>query len=64
MNSIGTQNIETKRLILRKIAISDAEDMFNNWASDNEVTKYVTWRAHKSIEDTRKIINFWLIIPY
>ena len=61
MKNIGTQRIETERLILRKIAASDAEDMFNNWASDSEVTKYVTWRPHKTIEDTKGVIDFWLI---
>ena len=39
----GTQLIETERLILRPFTLSDANDMFKNWASDDEVTKYLTW---------------------
>ena len=35
----GTQRIETERLILRPFKLSDANDMFKNWASDDEVTK-------------------------
>ena len=31
MNRLGTINLETKRLILRKFKIEDAEDMYNNW---------------------------------
>jgi [ribosomal protein S5]-alanine N-acetyltransferase len=34
---------ETKRLILRRPHISDAGDIFANYASDPEVTRYVTW---------------------
>ena len=34
MNKAGTQRIETHRLILRPFRIEDAEDMFENWASD------------------------------
>ena len=43
MNKAGTQKIETQRLILRRFKIEDAEDMYNNWASDPEVTRYLTW---------------------
>ena len=38
----GTQTIETSRLILRRAVREDAEPMFRNWASDPEVTKYLT----------------------
>lgn len=34
---------ETKRLKLRRPRMSDADDIFNNYASDPEVTRYVTW---------------------
>ena len=52
--------IETERLLLRKIKETDAEPMFRNWASDPEVTKYMTWNAHENIEVTKTIVNFWL----
>ena len=35
MNHLGTQRIETKRLILRRFVIEDAEAMYQNWASDS-----------------------------
>ena len=50
----------TKRLILRKLVIDDVDSIFNNWANDPEVTKYMTWNAHKSIEDTKQILAIWL----
>lgn len=52
--------LETKRLILRPFKIDDAAEMFNNWASDSEVTKYLTWNNHTNIEQTRQILNLWI----
>lgn len=34
--------------------------MYNNWASDPEVTKYLTWPVHPSAEISREIINLWV----
>ena len=56
----NSETIVTERLILRKPKISDAEPMFKNWASDKEVTKYLTWPAHESVEVTKQTINRWL----
>lgn len=52
--------LETNRLILRPFNIDDAEDIFTMWACDDEVTKYLTWNSHKTIEDTYRILNIWL----
>ena len=60
MNKVGTLTIETHRLILRKFQIEDAEDMFKNWASDPEVTKFLTWPAHASVEISRMVLNDWI----
>ena len=60
MSHIGTQTIETNRLILRKFEITDSENMFNNWGSDPKVTKYLSWEAHKSVKNSEDIINLWL----
>ena len=57
----GTQTIETTRLTLRRAVQEDAEPMFRNWASDPEVTKYLTWPPHGNIEVTRKVLTGWLI---
>ena len=60
MNRTGTQIIETARLILRPFQAGDAEDMFSNWASDPEVTRYLTWPSHHSIEITRMLLDDWI----
>lgn len=56
----GTKVLETERLILRKFKIEDAQDMFNNWASNPNVTKYLTWGPHENVEITKLIINDWI----
>lgn len=53
--------LETNRLILRPITIDDASPMYKNWASDPEVSRYLTWEAHESIETTKAIINNWCL---
>ena len=60
MRHLGTQRIETPRLILRRFSIEDAQPMFDNWASDPEVTKYLTWPAHGSVEVSRWVVNDWI----
>jgi len=52
--------LETKRLILRRFTIEDAEDMYNNWASDSEVTKDLTWPTHPSSEVSKMILREWI----
>lgn len=60
MNLIGTETIQTPRLILRRVALSDALSMYKNWASDKEVTKFLSWSPHKSPEETTRIIASWI----
>ncbi len=60
MKHLGTKNILTARLILRPFQTEDAEPMFRNWASDPEVTKFLTWPTHKSVEITRMVLESWV----
>ena len=55
----GTQTIETPRLILRRAVREDAEAMFRNWASDPEVTKYLTWPTYEKVETAYQILDLW-----
>lgn len=52
--------LKTERLLLRPFEINDAEEMFHQWANDIEVTKYLTWNPHKSIDDTKAILSTWI----
>ena len=60
MNRTGTQIIETHRLILRPFRIEDADDMYNNWASDPEVTRFLTWPVHTGVDVTRALLQAWI----
>ena len=57
MQHLGTSVLETPRLILRPFRLEDADAMYANWASDSEVTKYLTWPAHENIEVTKNILQ-------
>lgn len=61
MNYLGTVTLETDRLILRKTIESDAEPMFRNWASDERVTKYLTWQAYESVEQLQNTYHQYLL---
>lgn len=60
MKHIGTLNIETERLLLRRFIKTDAIYIFRNWANDPDVSKYLTWSAHDNVENTEKILEAWL----
>lgn len=56
MKHQGTKTIETPRLILRRFTLEDAPAMYRNWASDPEVTKFLTWPTHASEEVSRLVL--------
>ncbi len=60
MNHKGTAIIETQRLILRPFAKTDADVMYKNWAGNDNVTRYLTWPTHVSVEVTRAVIASWI----
>lgn len=60
MKHLGTKRIETPRLILRKFVSEDARAMYENWASDPEVTKYLTWPTHSSLEVSEMVTADWV----
>ena len=60
MNHIGTRCIETDRLILRRFEVADAQAMFDNWASDDKVTRYLTWPTHSDVSVTKQVLEDWV----
>lgn len=60
MNHLGTVKLETKRLILRRFELNDYKDMYNNWANDDLVTKYMSWSTHQNEEVSKAVINMWI----
>jgi [ribosomal protein S5]-alanine N-acetyltransferase len=49
--------IHTARLLLRKPRVSDARAVFEGYATDPEVTRYLIWPAHRSITETRDFLR-------
>jgi RimJ/RimL family protein N-acetyltransferase len=43
----------TERLLLRRPRAEDAEAIFARYACDPEVTRYLSWRTHRQLSDTR-----------
>ena len=54
------KELETKRLKLRYITKEDVPVIYENWASDPEVARYVTWKPHESVAVTDAVVDFWL----
>ncbi len=51
------KDLQSKRIKLRPINSSDAKFIFENWAQDIEVAKYLTWKPHQTINDTQNYID-------
>jgi [ribosomal protein S5]-alanine N-acetyltransferase len=50
--------VTTARLLLRRPEAADAEAIFTRYSSDPEVTRYVGWPAHRTVDDTRAFLTF------
>lgn len=64
LNHVGTKTLHTKRLVLRPFTPNDAQAMFNNWASDPEVTKFMLWQTHASPADTAEYLENIVVPSY
>ena len=58
---------DTARLTFRRPAEGDVPAIFERYASDPQVTRYLSWPRHQSIEDSRAFLRFsdaeWAIWP-
>lgn len=52
------EKVETDRLILQRLRYEDAEEIFYTYASKPEVTKYLSWPTHRTVEDTRTFVRY------
>ena len=52
------EQIETARLILRHPGLRDAAAIFDRYASDPEVTRFLGWPRHHTIRDTEAFLQF------
>jgi len=40
--------------------MEDAQAMYDNWASDPEVTKFLSWPYYKNVKDACDILSVWM----
>jgi len=60
LNHQGTKKLETERLILRQFKIEDYVEMYNNWACEDVVTKFLTWQTHTNQDVTKSVLADWI----
>ena len=60
VNNIGTNTIETERLVLRRFKLDDYKDFYREIGSDEEVSKYVEWDKHKDESVTKELLENWV----
>lgn len=57
MTAAAPPHVETVRLRLRPAVDADAPVIYASYATDPEVTRYLTWRPHADIAETRAFIG-------
>ncbi|WP_050698311.1 GNAT family N-acetyltransferase [Anaeromassilibacillus senegalensis] len=50
----------TERLILREIHADDMDEIFDCWMQDEDVSRYMYWKASNDISDTKEFVEFEL----
>lgn len=67
----GPERVETSRLVLRRPHQRDAEMIFARYSADPKVTRFLSWRTHRLIDETRAFLEFsdaewqrWPMGPY
>jgi len=50
--------IETERLLLRRPRLSDEPAIFTRYASDPDVTRYMSFPTHRSLDDTHAFVQW------
>ena len=53
----------TARVILRPIGQDDAVSIFDTYAQDPDVTRFLSWRPHRSLAETETYIARCLAVP-
>ena len=51
------ESFSTERLTFRRPTLDDAEWIFQSYASDPEVTRYLSWPLHRDISDTETFLR-------
>ena len=49
--------LETTRFRVRRSSPSDAAAVFERWAQDPEVTRFLVWRPHQGLDETQAFLS-------
>lgn len=47
----NTPRMETERLLLREVRQNDVRDIFGCWMNDEDVSRYMCWKADSDIDE-------------
>lgn len=60
LTHIGTNTIETERLILRRFEYSDNEAMLKNWVADEKIQSMYSEPVYSTKEDVRELLDKYI----
>ena len=60
LNHQGTVPLTGERLVLRPYRLEDAPAMYQNWCSDPEVCRFLTWHPHQDVAETEALLSLWV----
>ncbi|MEI2616531.1 MAG: GNAT family protein [Thermomicrobiales bacterium] len=60
--TLDTPELETERLLLRRFNPADEDDIYR-YCRDPEVARLTSWDPHRSIDDTRRFLD-WALTRY
>jgi [ribosomal protein S5]-alanine N-acetyltransferase len=55
--TVKPEMIETERLVLRRPVLDDAPAIFEEYAADPRVARYMVWRPHTSVETVAQFLQ-------
>lgn len=53
----SSPRLETERLVLRTPHLGDAPAIARSYGADEEVTRYLSWRPHRKLDDTTTFLR-------
>lgn len=60
MNHWGTQELETERMILRRIKAEDYKQMYEKWACKEECSRFFPWSSATDMEAYKNKVLNWV----
>ncbi len=59
MNKLGTKTLDSKRCCMRKLAITDAQQLFENIYSDPKAAGYMSWDCYPDVNSVEHYLTKW-----